>query len=106
MITQNGARDIVKNLDLRAVAKLIIHVVIDAASGPHRIARLLEMAGCSDPFSVALLLEGLSSEHSRGALSYGSFYASMRFLTARDYALRNETGSEALTMIREGIRVL
>jgi hypothetical protein len=105
-IIDRGARDMFAELKLRNLAKQIWDVALEKAGSRDLTAELFEQAGCADPVGVSLLLEDASSGNQNGLLLYGAFYVSMNFRTACDYALRSSTGSECLTMIFEGMKLL
>jgi hypothetical protein len=98
-ILTQGARDITEDYRANAVAGDLWSALLRQSGDRHKTVSFLEAAGCPDPVGASLLLESAANGTQNGLMAYGSFYATMNFEAARDYAIRSPTGSELLTVL-------
>jgi hypothetical protein len=106
LILAQGARNILDKYNATAAANDLWRAVLRHLGDKYKSASFLEATGCADPVGVSLLLENAAQGTQNGLMAYGSFYVTMNFEAACDYARRSPTGSELLSVLSMTIEAL
>jgi hypothetical protein len=106
LILAQGARNILDKYNATAAANDLWRAVLRHSGDKYKSALFLEATGCSDPVGVSLLLENAAQGKQDGLMAFGSFYVTMNFEAACDYARRSPTGSELLSVLSMAIEAL
>jgi len=105
-ILNEGARNIFDHLQVWDVASKVWSAILTHVESQWEAATLFDQAGSPYAAEAPIALANAASRNQQSLMTYGSFYVTLNFRNACDYALRSQTGSELVLMLSEGFRVL
>jgi len=106
-ILSEGARDFPSELGASNLAKEIWPPILQKVGDEYETAALFQQAAGSDSVAWPVVLKILHEDKSEGTqYCYGQFYVTTSRRKAARYARRNRSGSEILSVIEDGLKVI